>query len=346
VSLARRIGVVAALVVGVLLVASAGLYWLADRVSGNAQEQGVRPGWYDSLRLLGRAPDVAGVALERTAEGDGSALVYDSASQWRSPLDVTPLYGAVTRHRPVSAADSASWRRLASDPGLDRVVAAARMREWRATSRATAGDSAWVWGLRLPAFGAQTQAMEALILRAYWRAAHRDQAGARTDLGAVIALGALQARREPTIVGAMVGRRWVRDGARACAELADRSADSARAGRCRRLFDESAHPAWMAFGALQARPDTAALLAADTALPLAWRAEAVQALALRSLLRLRGLVFGIPRADVARLEPFLEDADPDLARLALVTRRTAEGLRRLSVGQRLRAMSGSQPMPR
>jgi hypothetical protein len=346
VSLAKRIGVIAALVAGVLLVASAGLYWLSNRVTADAQARGVRPGWYDSLRLGGRAPDVAGLALERTAEGDGSALVYDSASEWRLPGDVTPLYGAVTRHRPVAAADSALWRRLASDPGLDRVVAAARMREWRATSRATAGDSTWVWGMRLPAFGAQARAMEALILRAYWRAAHRDGAGARADLGALIALGTLQSRREPTVVGALVGRRWVHDAARACADLADRSADSARARRCRRLFDESAHPGLLAFGALQARPDTAALLAADTALPLGWRAEALQALALHALGRLRGLVFGIPRADVERLEPFLRDADPDVARLALVTRRTAERLGHLSVGERLRAMAGSLPMPR
>ena len=345
-SLARRIGVVAALVVGVLLVASAGLYWLFDRVTADAQERRVLPGWLDSLRASGRAPDLAGLALERTADGDGSALVYDSAFHWRPPRSVTVLYGAVTRHRPIGAADSVLWRRLASDTGLDRVVAAARMLEWHATSRATATDSTWVWAMRLPAFGAQNQALEALIVRAYWRAARRDDAGARTDLGAMLALADRMARRDPTIPGSLFGRASIRDGARACAELADRAADSARARRCRALYAASARPFAGIFSALQARPDTAALVAADTALPLAWRAEALQALALHSISRPRGLLFGIPRADVERLEPFLHDRDPDLARIALLTRRTAERLGHLSMVERLRALAGSLPMPR
>jgi hypothetical protein len=341
VSLGKRIGVVAALLAFVLIVASAGLYWLFDRVASDAQERGVRPGWLDSLRAAGRAPDLAGLALDRQGSGDGAALAYDSAAFWRPAANLTPLYGALTRHRPLAAADSALWARVASDTGLDRVVALAQLPEWDAALRASAGDSAWIWGLRLPAFAPLRQALAGLIVRAYWRAAHRDEARARSDIGAVLALAEQMARREPTLPGALFGRAWLRDGARACAELAERSADSARAGRCRRLSEGSGRPFFAIFGALQARPDTAALVAADTALPLGWRAEALQALALHSLLRMRGIVFGVPRADIARLQPFLSDRDGDLARVAAVTQRTAERLRHLSMRDRLRAMGGT-----
>ena len=339
-SLGKRIGIIVGLLAVVLAVASTGLYWLADRVLAGQQERDVRTGWLDSLRAEGRAPDLTGLALERTAEGDGSALAYDSAAFWRPERDVTPLYGGVTRHRPIAPPDSALWRRLASDAGLDRVVAAARMRTWHATARAAAGDSTWVWGLRFPAFAAYRQAMQALIVRAYWRAAHRDAAGSRTDVGAVLALGDQMQRREPTGPGSQFGRTWIRDAARACAELADRASDSTRAGRCRALFAASASPAFFV-GALQARPDTAALVAADPTLPLSWRAEALQALALHSLGRLRGLVFGIPRADIARIAPFLHDPDPDVSRIASLTQRTAERMRHLSMRDRLRAMGGT-----
>ncbi|MGD0484230.1 MAG: hypothetical protein ABSB58_06205, partial [Gemmatimonadales bacterium] len=185
------------------------------------------------------------------------------------------------------------------------------------------------------------QALEGLLVRAYWRAAHHDEAGARSDVGTVLALADQMARREPTLPGALFGRAWVRDGARACAELADRSGDGARAGRCRRLMEGSGHPFFAIFGSLLARPDTAALVAADTALPLGWRAEALQALALHSLLRARGIVFGVPRADIARLQPFLGDRDGDLARVAAVTQRTAERMRHLSMRDRLRAIGGT-----
>lgn len=339
-SLGKRIGIVVGLLAVVLAVASTGLYWLFDRVMADQQERDVRSGWVDIMRAEGRVPDLAGLALERTVEGDGSALAYDSAAFWRPERDVTPLFGGVTRHRPIAPRDSALWRRLASDTGLDRVVAAARMRTWNATVRAAPGDSTWVWGLRFPAFAAFRQAMQALIVRAYWRAVHRDDAGSRADLGAVLALGDQMARREPTAPGSQFGRSWIRDAARACAELADRTADSARARRCRALFAASARPAFFV-GSLHARPDTAALVAADTTLPLSWRAEALQALALRSLARMRGLVFGIPRADVARVEPFLHDPDPDVARIAALTQRTAERMRHLSIRDRLRAMGGT-----
>jgi hypothetical protein len=347
VSLARRLGFIAAVAAAVLLLASAGLYWLADRVAAGAQERGVRPGWFDTLRAQGRRLDVAGLALERTNAGDGAALVYDTVPWGPAPAGLTTLYGGVTRHRPLGAADSALWRRLAVEPGLERVVTLARMREWRATARATAADSTWIWGMRPPALRPERDALEALILRAYWRAGHRDPEGARADLGAVFAIGDLQSRREPGVAGAVAGLQWVREAARACAELADRDAESARAARCRGLSDAGPRPEVARFGALHARPDTAALVAADTSLLLAWRAEALEALALRSLLRPRGILFGIPRAHAAALDPFVGDRDPDVARLALVTRRTAERLGRLSFGQRLRAMAdASVPAPR
>ena len=90
-SLGKRIGIIVGLLAVVLAVASTGLYWLADRVLAGQQERDVRTGWLDSLRAEGRAPDLTGLALERTAEGDGSALAYDSAAFWRSERDVTPL---------------------------------------------------------------------------------------------------------------------------------------------------------------------------------------------------------------------------------------------------------------
>jgi hypothetical protein len=340
----RRIGIALGIVIAILAFAAGGLYWWADRAmtAGHRLALARAPqGWLDSLRATARIPDLADLALPRTVAGDGSAAAHDSALRWTPPSRFQAAYGTLTRDRPATAADSALWRAVAADTGLDRFVAAARLRGWDATARTTVGtDTADIFAVEMPRSSGARLACQGLIVRARLRLARRDVAGARTDLAAAVALGEQMARREPTLLGALTGKRILAEALRAYGVFAAATGDSALARRAR------AAEAWADrrgtdLTLLEAAPDSALALAADSTVPLGWRGEALAATLFSDLLRIRGLVFGVPASTVAAIRPFAADRDPDFAHLARIALATAERINRAPVSRRWRSVMGN-----
>jgi hypothetical protein len=92
---------------------------------------------------------------------------------------------------------------------------------------------------------------------------------------------------------------------------------------------------------LAGQPDSALAIARDTSLALGWRGEAMASLIVGPLQNgARGVMLGIPRSVVDRLEPLRHDRDPEFARLAEITWATANWINGLGPWQRIRwAMS-------
>ena len=338
----RRIGIALGIVALILAFAVGGLYWWADRAmtAGHRLALARAPrGWLDSMRATARVPDLAAFALPRTVDGDGSAAAYDTALHWTPPPQFQAAYGTLTRNRAATAADSTLWREVAADTALDRFVAAARLRGWDATARATAGaDTVNLFAVELPGSGGARVACQGLIVRARMRLARRDVAGARTDLAAAVALGEQLARREPTLLGALTGKRILAEALRAYGVVAAATGDSALARAARTAEAWAGSRRGTDLTLLEAAPESALALAADATVPLGWRGEALAAILFSDLLRIRGLVFGVPASTVEAIRPFATDRDADFARLARVALATAERINRAPKSQRWRSM--------
>jgi hypothetical protein len=340
----RRAGIAFGIVVLILAFAAGGLYWWADRAmtAGHRLALARAPrGWLDSIRATARVPDVSAFALARTEDGDGSAVAYDTTARWQAPPQFPAAFGTLTRDRPATAADSALWRTVAADTALDRFVAAARLRGWDATTRATRGpDTLNIFALQLPRLNGARLACQGLIMRARMRLGRRDAAGARTDLAAAVALGEQLARREPTLLGALTGKRILAEALRAYGVLAAATGDSALARAARPVEAWAGERRGTNLTLLEAAPDSALVLAADTAIPLGWRSEALTATLFSDLLRIRGLIFGVPASTIAALQPFARDRDADLAHLARIALATAEHINQTPKTQRWRSVLG------
>jgi hypothetical protein len=342
----RRIGIAFGIVALILAFAAGGLYWWADRAltAGHRLALARAPqGWLDSMRATARVPDLSAFALPRTVDGDGSVAAYDSAWRWTPPPRFLEAYGTLTRGRPASAADSALWRAVAADAALDQFVAAARMRGWGATARAVQGaDSLYaIFAIQVPRLNGARLACQGLVMRARVRLGRRDVAGARTDLAAAVSLGEQMARREPALLGALTGRRILADALRTYGLLAAATADSALARAARPLEAWASVRRGTNLTLLEAAPDSALVLAADTTVPLGWRSEAFSAMLFSDLLRMRGLVFGVPTATITALRRFAQDRDADLAHLARIAIATAERVNRTPKLQRWRSVMSS-----
>jgi hypothetical protein len=341
----RRFGIALGIVALILAFAAGGLYWWADRAmtAGHRLALTRAPaGWLDSLRATARVPDLAAFALPRTVDGDGSAAAYDSALRWAPPPQFQAAYGTLTRNRPATAADSALWREVAADAALDRFVAAARLRGWEATARATGGvDSLSLFAVELPLSSGARPACQGLIVRARMRLARRDVAGARTDLAAAVAIGEQMARREPTLLGALTGKRILAEALRAYGVFAAATGDAALARAARTVEAWAGSRRGTNLTLLEAAPDSALALAADTTVPLGWRGEALGATLFSDLFRIRGLIFGVPASTVAALRPFATDRDPDFARLARLALATADRINRAPVSRRWRSIQSA-----
>jgi hypothetical protein len=336
-SLGKRLGVYAGVLAVILLIAAVGFYVLVDRAMVNLMASSPAPaGWQDSLRVRGHIPDLAGLVLERTVDGDGSVLFYDSTARWQAPAHVAILFDKAVRDSGLTPADSALWRAVAADTALDRIAGLARLRRWAAMSRALPDDTLGIFAMVIPHTNLVRTPMHGLGLRALWRATHRDPPGARTDLAAVMSIGEQMFRRDAPI-GNMIGVQVIRDAVRCATRLAALTKDS---GLTRRIEPVAA---WLrhkpssgfAIRSVPADADSRVALAADTSLPLAYRALALETMA-GPYLRARAVVFGMPSAFFARLDPFVTGADPDLARYAAALKRQWESFGALSVKRRYR----------
>ena len=300
------------------------------------------PGWADSLRSFSRLPEIGGLALPHDLDGDGAGVAHDASLRWSMP-DVEPAYRALMGGQ-ARAADSAVWRAVLADTGLDRFVSAARMRRWDALDRMLARTPAAgrnILALPLPAFGPIRDATRALVIRSAMRLSRGDRARARADLGAAMGLGQRMFSREPSLMGLLVGRSMIVSAAHGWERYARATGDSALAARARSaLAWETRWP--MGAGAFLAlAPDTALALARDTTLALALRAEALRGVMDSWLLTPRGMLFGVERRYRDAIRTFATDRDPDLARLAIAISATADRIDVWHLGELQREATGA-----
>ncbi len=314
-------------VVLALLAASAG-YVAFDVISQRrlARElAGAPPSWADSLRAMGRAPSLAGFGLERGVDADGAGIAHDSAQRWHRG-SVEGAYRALVGGG-ATRGDSALWREIAGDTALDRFVAAARMRQWHALDRVLAGaDSAVrrnIMLLPVPAYAPVRNAARGLVIRGLERLRRADGAGARTDLGAAVALGEQIFRREPSAVGSFMGKSVIASGAHGWARYAALTRDPALEARANTVLAWASAPPSRVAELLLVAPDTALALARDSTLALGVRGEALLGTVNAWMLRPRGFIFGPPRRYRDALRALERDPDPDLARLAAMTGATS-----------------------
>jgi len=280
--------------------AAAGLYaWFEIHISNRMAQEAARvpAGWADSVRALGRSPDLSGLALVPADTGDGAAAAHDSAWAWERPGVDHAYRVLITPGTAATPEDTATWRSVAADTALDRFVAAARRHDWRATDRVLAGDTLAprnYMAIRVPDYRGIRTAGRGLVIRALMRLRGGDRDGARNDLGAVVGLGEQMFRHEPSLYGTLVGRSLIASGVHGWAHYAQAARDTALAARA------AAVGAWASVRPppigewLVGAPDTALAIAADTSLALGMRGDAMADVLLAYLLRPRGFVFGVP----------------------------------------------------
>jgi len=296
-------------------------------------------GWAASLRAYARAPNLAPFMIARSEAGDAAAEAHDTTRAWRLPGIETAYRAMAGGPEAATSVDSAIWNRVAADTSLDRFVRLARRREWQALDAVLAGADSTVrrnvLAIPVPRYGDLRNTCRALVVRAALRLNQGDQAGARTDLGAAVAIGDQMFRREPSLVGSIIGRSIIGSGANGWLRLARATGDTALARRAQAARDWAAIPP-TATDVLLAATDTALAFAQDTSLALGMRAEALGDILLGYVVRPHGALFGVPGRYRRAIRALGRDPDPDLARLATMTAATAERVHFRGLGELMR----------
>ena len=163
----------------------------------------------------------------------------------------------------------------------------------------------------------------ALVIRALMRQERGEVPGARADLAAAVGLGVQLVRHEPSYIGLMVGRTIAASGLHGWERFAVRADDTALAARAAALGAWARGRPGTYARYLLAEPDTAVAIARDTTLPPGARLLAVEQALSASLLRPRGLLVGPPRPVRRAIADLTRDADPNVARVAVVADATA-----------------------
>jgi hypothetical protein len=346
-SLPQRLGAGLGCVVVLALLAAAALYTAFSVIADRSEQTGLARAprhWADSLRALARPIALTDLTLARSDGDDGAVVVYDSTQAWHAG-SVEAAYKTLIAGAGATAGDSAVWRAVAADTALDRFVAAARKREWRALDHQLAhADSVVlrnVMALPVPHYAVIRNAARGLVIRGLWRAAHGDLTGARTDLGAATGLGEQVFRREPSAVGSIMGRTVILSGAHGWERFGTMTGDTTLVARARAVQAWASSPIGPASQLLILAPDTALALARDTTLVLGIRAEGMTDAMTAWLLRPRGFLFGPPGRYRDAMRTLEGGSDHDVARLAAMTRRTAERMNVFGLKALNREISGA-----
>jgi hypothetical protein len=325
-----------AIVLGAVVLLAGALFLAMDALAAGAQgmmRRGMPEGWTVLLRARNTVPPaVTALAAPRTEAGDGAAVLWDTT---RGIWDLVPM-DSVWAHLTAGTStggDTLLWREVEGDAVLERWVAAGRRRGWDGLGRIlTRSDSVAashdIFSLRRPDYTNARRALETLTLRGWVRAARGDVAGARADLGAVMAVGEQLLRHEPTLDGLILGRAAVNLAAQGYAILARRLRDTILAARADSAQVWSAASTAASYDVLGAVPDTAYAFARDTTLVLGWRAEAMAQMLKGPLARPRYRLSGLPGTVAARLDTIAAgtDAGTGIAALAAATARWVDDL--------------------
>jgi hypothetical protein len=304
-------------------------------------------GWMDTLRARARLPDLSDLMLARTDTGDASLVLYDTTVSWKAPAGLDSAYAALVGPRRAVAADSALWHTVAADTSLDRLVAAARRREWRAFDHSfraqpgTAQSSGFsFWTMPIPRYSRMPSGAQGLALRAAMRVGRGNRAGARTDLAAALGLGEHIVREEPYLIGGLIGRRLIRVALRGYADYAAVTRDTALGRHVAELRARSDPRSRVQTAWLATMPESALAFAADTTVPLGWRTEAVAVVVGRALTRPRSVLFGAPRQLLTALDSLAGGSAGDISKVIAYLRHDVEWYNRSSPRGRWRALTG------
>ena len=329
-SLPERVAAGAGCVVVLAAIGAGALYGFLEFRAMNALRDDLAQapaGWAAALRDYGKAPDLALLVAERSEAGDGAAEAHDTTRAWRLPGIETAYRSLAGGAESATSADSAIWDQVGNDTSLDRFVRLAKRREWRALDAVLAGNDSSVrrnvLAIPTPTYGDLRNTCRALVIRAIMRLDRGDQSAARTDLGAAVAIGEQMFRREPSLIGTIMGRAIIGSAAGGWARYARDAHDSVLGARALAVREWAAVPPGSVARYLIAAPDTALTLAQDTALALGMRAEGLTDILLGYMARPRGSMFGVPSRYRAAMRTLSSDPDPDLARMAAMTAATA-----------------------
>jgi hypothetical protein len=328
-SLAQRLLAGLGCVVVLIALGVAGLltvWQLRANLMMEREQREAPAGWADSLRAYGRIPDLGDLVPAATDSGDGAWAVYDTARAWRV-VGVERAYRALIGAMPADAADSALWRRIATDTALDAFAGAARSVSWHATDRvltsAPAAARRNVMLLPEPKYSPVRDAARALVVRGLMRLERGDRAGARADLAAATGLGSQMLRHEPGYLGFLVGRATLASGLHGWSVYATKTRDSTLGAQVEGFRSQFGGRPGATSGLLMVETDTAISIARDSSLAPGLRLFAVWQMLSASALRPTGLLFGPPRRARACIRELAHDPDRDIARLAEIADRTA-----------------------
>lgn len=297
----------------------------------------------DSLRAMGRLPDLEGLTVARTDSADGSWVVWDSTRRL-TVIGLEHAFRAKLGNVAATADDSTAWRRVRADTMLDAYASAARALEWRSTARTF---ERWplarrnILAMPSPRLTSAREAARALVIRGLDRAERRDLAGARADLAAATGLGAQMVRREPGMLGLLVGRAIISSAATGWAHVARGAGDSALAQRADAVRTWAQGRPFRFGEPLAWSPDTALVLAADSSLALGMRGYAMERMIGGWLRRPRGLVFGVPGRLERGLDRIARDTpDPDARAVTEAAAATARRIHAFGLRSLIREFGG------
>jgi len=297
-------------------------------------------GWTDSLRALGRVPDLSDFLPPRDVPGDGSHVVHDTSNHWKQENFEGPYRALLNPAQPPAPGDSAAWRLIAADTGLDRFVRAARRQEWNATARVLGPENSVVrrnaLAMPLPAYRDVRNVTRGLVIRGVMRLRRQDPEGALEDFQAAVGLGERLLTREPTGLGLFIGRAAISSGMRGFEIYARHQRDSALAQRAEAVRAWATGTPGRFTDLLIAAPESALALAADTTIALGSRAEALRNALAGWVVRPRGFLFGPPAWVEDRLDALARSPDRDFAALAAMTAATARRMHVFAIGKLMR----------
>lgn len=328
-----------------LIVVGGTMLWMLRRESRGPDRMALIPaGWRDSVLAWGTVPaEARRLAPPRTDTGNAAQFLHETPD---GPWPWITLR-RLELGRPLEASDSAVLVRVMTDPTLDGVARAARMRRFAVTAMAlaTEGQRDRLFGTTVPSLWVTPYATvrsDLLALRARQRAARGQRAAAMEDLRAVLGLGVMMVERNPSWAGLLVGRRLIARTANAMTALAATQGDTATQHAAARVASwaetERRGMAWMWFG-FAMHPDSAFAAAADSALPFGFRAQMLLDAALASYQSSpTRAILGPDAATLRRVRTFAASPDPELAAVAVAADSALTSIRRIGRWTRLRTV--------